>query len=55
MFFSAIQGRALEGLSDVMSLMQAYQTALSQHLLYPAHTKRKEACKRLLPFCSQEC
>ncbi len=37
-FFSAIQGRALEGLSDLMSVMQADQTTLSQDLLYPART-----------------
>ena len=47
------QGRALEGLGDVMGAMQAYETALSQHLLYPARTEVKEALKRLQTFASK--
>jgi tetratricopeptide (TPR) repeat protein len=41
------QGRAFERLGDVTGAMQAYQTALSQHLLYPACGEVKEALKRL--------
>lgn len=41
------QGRALEKLEDSSSAMQAYKTALSQHLLYPASAEVKEALKRL--------
>jgi tetratricopeptide (TPR) repeat protein len=42
------QGRALDRLGNVMDAMQAYQTALNQHILYPAYGEVKEALKRLL-------
>lgn len=42
------QGRALDRLGDAIGAMQAYQTALSQHLLYPAYREIKEALTRLL-------
>ncbi|MGB0386840.1 MAG: sigma-70 family RNA polymerase sigma factor [Ardenticatenaceae bacterium] len=38
------QGRALEGLGEFEMAMQAYQTALDHHLLYPA---RQDALNRL--------
>jgi len=38
------QGRALEGLGEFETAMQAYQTALDHHLLYPA---RQDALNRL--------
>jgi hypothetical protein len=41
------QGRALEGLGDVMGASSAYCIALSRQLLYPAHGEVKEALKRL--------
>ncbi len=41
------QGRALSALGDVAGAMQAYQTALSCQLLYPAQGEVKAAVKRL--------
>ncbi|MBL1200603.1 MAG: tetratricopeptide repeat protein [Nostoc sp. GBBB01] len=43
------QGRALEGLEDVSSAIEAYRSALSQQLLYPARGEVQEALKRLSP------
>jgi tetratricopeptide (TPR) repeat protein len=41
------QGRALEKLGDRIGAVLAYQTVLSQHLLYPARSEVKEALKKL--------
>ncbi|MBW4576203.1 MAG: tetratricopeptide repeat protein [Aphanothece sp. CMT-3BRIN-NPC111] len=41
------QGRALEALGDESGAMQAYRSALSHHLLYPAHAEVKEVLKQL--------
>ncbi|MGF1989430.1 MAG: tetratricopeptide repeat protein [Nostoc sp. ZfuVER08] len=43
------QGRALEGLEDVSGAIEAYRSALSQQLLYPARGEVQEALKRLSP------
>jgi len=41
------QGRALEGLEDVSGAIEAYRSALSQQLLYPARGEVEKALKRL--------
>lgn len=40
-------GRALAGLGDALGAIEAYRSALSQQLLYPAHGEVKESLKRL--------
>jgi hypothetical protein len=40
-------GRALEGLGDALGAIQAYQSALSQQVLEPAHKEIQDALKRL--------
>ncbi|HAZ48713.1 MAG TPA: hypothetical protein DDW76_27460 [Cyanobacteria bacterium UBA11369] len=41
------QARALEGLGDVTSAVEAYRSALSQQLLYPLRAEVESAVKRL--------
>lgn len=41
------QGRALSGLEDVSGASEAYRSALSQQLLYPARAEVEKALKRL--------
>lgn len=43
------QGRAFSGLEDVSGAIEAYRSALSQQLLYPARREVEKALKRLSP------
>ncbi len=40
-------GRALEGLGDALGAIQAYQSALSQQVLYPAYKEIQDALKKV--------
>jgi hypothetical protein len=41
------QGRALEGLWNILGAMEAYRNALNLQLFYPAHGEVEAAVKRL--------